>query len=99
MTIKKGDNVIVLTGKDKGQKGKVVKVFPRENKLIVEGLNVYKRHRRARRSSEKGQIIELPRPMHASNVALMDGGKPTRLGVKVVNGKRVRIAKKSGQEI
>ena len=70
MHIKKGDNVIVITGKDKGKKAKVLKAFPRENKVLVEGLNMYKRHQRPRKSNEKGQIVSTPRPIAVSNVKL-----------------------------
>jgi large subunit ribosomal protein L24 len=69
MKIKKGDNVIILAGKDKGKKGKVVKSLPKENKVIVEGLNLTKRHQKPRRSGEQGSIIDRAMPIHASNVA------------------------------
>jgi large subunit ribosomal protein L24 len=68
MKIKKGDNVIVLAGKDKGKKGKVLKAMPRENKVVVEGINVSKKHQRARRQNEKGTIIDIAMPIHVSNV-------------------------------
>ena len=101
MHVKKGDNVIVLAGKDKGKKGKVLKVIPKENKVLVEGVNVYKRHQRARRQNEKGQVIDVTRPLQISNVSPVDpkSGKATRVGKKEVSGKRVRIATKSGQEL
>lgn len=72
MKIKKGDNVIVLAGKDKGQKGKVAKVFPVLNRVIVEGVNKVKRHQKSRSRTEKGSIIEIEAPLNASNVALVD---------------------------
>jgi large subunit ribosomal protein L24 len=101
MHVKKGDNVIVLAGKDKGKKGKVLKVLPKENKVLVEGVNVYKRHQRARRQNEKGQVLDVTRPLQISNVSPVDpkSGKATRVGKKEVSGKRVRIATKSGQEL
>lgn len=101
MHVKKGDTVLIQTGKDKGKKGKVLKVFPRENKVLVEGINVYKKHQRPRRSNEKGQTIEVSRPLQISNVSPVDpkSGKATRVGKKVVAGKRVRVAVKSGQEL
>ena len=68
MKIKKGDSVIVITGKDKGKKGKIVHVFPKENKVIVEGLNMIKRHQRPRKSGEKGTIKSIEMPLHSSNV-------------------------------
>jgi large subunit ribosomal protein L24 len=69
MKIKKGDNVIILAGKDRGKKGKVVKSLPKENKVIVEGLNLTKRHQRGRRAGEQGSVIDRAMPIHASNVA------------------------------
>jgi len=68
MKLKKGDNVIIITGKDKGKKGKIVKVFPSDNKVIVEGLNMMKRSQRPRRTNEKGSIKNVEMPIHASNV-------------------------------
>ena len=68
MKIKKGDNVIILTGKDKGKKGKVVRALPKENKVVLEGLNVLKRHQRPRKSGEKGTIINMAMPLDVSNV-------------------------------
>ena len=101
MNIKKGDNVIIRTGKDKGKKGTILAVYPKTNQVLVEGLNMKKRHMRARSTSEKGQMIDMAHPIARAAVALMDpkSGKATRLGSKDVNGKKVRIAKKSGQEI
>ena len=100
MNIKKGDNVIVLKGKDSGKKGKVLKVFPKLDAVLVEGLNMKKRHQKPTRT-EKGKTIELSHPITRSNVALLDpkSGKPTRIGAKDVSGKKVRIARKSGQEV
>ena len=101
MNIKKGDNVIVRTGKDAGKTGKVVKIMVKENRVLVDGLNMKKRHIRAKRTGEKGQMVDMPHPIARSSVSLVDpkSGKATRLSSKVVNGKKVRIAKKSGQEI
>ncbi len=101
MNIKKGDTVIVTKGKDAGKKGQVLSVFPKENRVLVEGLNMKKRHMRAKTRGGKGQIVDMAHPMNRSNVALIDpkSGKPTRIGAKDVNGKKVRVAKKSGQEI
>ena len=97
MKIKKGDNVIVVTGKDKGKSGKVLDAFPDRQAVLVEGLNMRKRHQRGTRSNQKGQIIDVPHPIHVSNVMVVDGsGKPSRIGYKVENGKKVRILKKSG---
>lgn len=101
MNIKKGDNVIILKGRDAGKKAKVLKVFPKLDSVLVEGMNMKKRHMRPRGRDQKGQTIELAHPIARSNVSLIDPkkGVATRLGSKNVGGKKVRIAKKSGQEI
>ena len=101
MKLKKGDNVIVVAGKDKDKKGKIVRVFPGENKVIVEGLNMIKKHQRPRKSGEKGSIIDKAMPIHASNVMIVDPktGKRSRLGKKKVGDKWVRVARKSNQEV
>ena len=101
MKLKKGDNVIIVTGKDKGKKGKIAHVFPAENKVVVEGLNMMKKHQRPRKSGEKGQMINIAMPINASNVMIVDPktGKGSRLGKKKVGDKMVRIARKSNQEI
>ena len=99
MKIKKGDNVIVIAGKDKGKTGKVEKTFAGENKVIVDGVNVVTRHTKNRRMRSQGQIIEKSAPIHASNVALVEGKKPVRVGYKVEDGKKVRVSKKTGKAI
>lgn len=102
MKIKKNDTVMIMVGKDKGKAGKVMQVFPKENKVVIEGLNIHYRHLRPRRQNEKGQRIEYAAPLNASNVMLVDPktGKPTRVGYKKLeSGERVRIAKKSGEVI
>jgi large subunit ribosomal protein L24 len=101
MKLKKGDNVIIITGKDKGKKGKIVRVLPSENKVVVEGLNILKKHQRPRRSGEKGQVIKIAMPIHASNVQIVDpkSEKGSRIGAKKVGDTKVRIARKSNQEI
>ena len=101
MNIKKGDNVIIRVGKDKGKKGKILAVFPKRDLVLVEGLNMKKRHMRAKRNGEKGQMVDMAHPITRSSVSLLDpkSGKATRLGSKEINGKKVRIAKKSGQEV
>ncbi len=79
LLIKKGDTVVVLSGKDKGKTGKVTQAFPALNRVVVEGINVCKRHLRTRRSGDKGQVVEFFMPIHASKVALMDAaGKRLR---------------------
>ncbi len=96
MKIKKEDNVIVLSGKDKGKSGKVLQSMPREDKVVVEGVNIRKRHVRPRKQGEKGQIIEVEAPMHVSNVMLVCSkcGKPTRVGYKLHEEGKSRICKK-----
>ncbi len=100
MHIKKGDTVIVQSGKDKGTKAKVLKVLVASERVLVEGVNVYKKHVRKNRNTA-GQIIDVTRSLHMSKVQPVDPktGKGTRVGIKTVAGKRVRVAKKSGQEI
>ena len=99
MKIKKGDKVIVISGKDKGKTGKVAKAIPTESKVVIEGINVLKKHRKARKSGEKGQIVEVSMPMHVSNVAIVVDGKPTRIGSKMIGGKKVRVDSKTGKAI
>ncbi len=99
--IKKGDKVVILAGKDKGKTGSVLKVLPTENRLVVDGVNVVKRHQKATQLSEGG-IRTFPAPIAASNVGYMDprDGKPTRVGFKTLDdGRKVRIAKRSGEVI
>lgn len=92
---------MVITGKDRGSEGKVLRVFPRANEVLVEGVNMKKKHVRARKAGTKGQIVSFAAPIHASNVALKDpkSGKRTRIGYKKEGGKKVRVAKKSGSEL
>jgi large subunit ribosomal protein L24 len=105
--IKTGDQVIVVGGKDRGKKGKVLRVEPAKNRLYVEGLNIIKRHQRpqqvagAQRAEQVGGVIEKEGPIHVSNVMLTDpkDGKPTRIGVEIEDGKRYRVAKRSGTRI
>ena len=96
MKVRKGDNVMMLVGKDRGKSGKIIRSFPKEEKLVIEGLNLVKRHRRARRQGQKGEIISVPRKISSSSVMLICSHckKPSRMGVKHENGKMVRICKK-----
>ena len=98
MKIKKGDNVIVIAGKEKGKKGTVLKSLPSRSMVLIEGLNMRKRHKRGARANQKGQILDIAHPIHVSNVMIVDPktDKPTRVGYKVEGGKKVRVAKKSG---
>jgi large subunit ribosomal protein L24 len=106
MKIKKGDTVLIISGKDRGRKGKVLKVFPKENQVLIEGINLRKKHQRPKRTGEKGQIISLPAPIDISNTKLIcpKCGKAARVGYKIISNikdqkSKVRICKKCGQEI
>lgn len=101
MKIKKGDNVIVLSGNDKGKKGEVLQVMNKENKVIVKGVNLRKKHVKPKKQGEQGGIISTECPINASKVNIVDPktGKATRIGYEIKDGKKVRIAKKSKQEI
>ena len=99
--IKKGDRVIVTTGRDKGKKGSVLKVFPKDNRALVQGVNMVKRHQRQTQTQQAG-IVSKESPIQLSNIAHVDpkSGKATRIGLKVLSdGRRVRFAKKSGEVI
>jgi len=99
MKIKKGDNVIVITGKDKGKTAKVARAFPKDDLIIVEGVNMRKKHQRATKANSKGQVIEKAMPIHVSNVMILEGKKGVRVGKKVIGEKNVRISRKTGKEI
>lgn len=104
MKIKTGDTVLILSGKDRTKKGKIIEVFPKKNRVIVEGINIVKKHVRPKRSGEKGQRVEVSRPLNISNVKLVcpKCKKPTRIGHGLVSKgreKKVRICKKCKQEI
>lgn len=98
MRIKKGDNVMVMVGRDKGKTGKIVRVFPRENKIIIAGLNLKKSHQRPNKNRQKGQIVEKSLPFSASSVMILDpkSGRPTRVGRLLIDGQWRRVAKRSG---
>ncbi len=99
--IKKGDKVVVLTGRDKGRSGEVIEVRPSESRALVRGVNMVKRHQKQTPQREGG-IISKEAPIHLSNIAVADpkSGKPTRVGFKIMNdGRKVRVAKRSGVEI
>ena len=99
--IKKGDKVVVLTGRDSGKSGEVIEVRPTENRALVRGVNLVKRHTRQSQTSQGG-IITKEAPIHLSNIAVADpkDGKPTRVGFKTLaDGKKVRFAKRSGETI
>ena len=98
--IKKGDRVVVLTGKDKGRQGAVLRVLPKEDRVVVEGLNLVQRHTRPTQSDPQGGIKNKEAALHVSNVAIVDSkGKPTRVGFRVEGDKKVRVAKTTGEVI
>ena len=100
LKIKKGDQVVVLSGDDKGKTGEVVKAMPKDGKVVVQGINLVKRHTKPSQTTPGG-IITKEAPINVSNVALVDAksGKPTKVGYKEIDGKKVRVARKSGEVI
>ena len=98
LKIKKGDQVVILSGDDKGKTGEVVKAMPKENKVVVQGVNLVKRHTKPSQTTPGG-IVTKEAPIHVSNVALAKDGKPTKVGYKTVDGKKVRVARKTGAVI
>ena len=104
MKVKKGDTVVVIAGKDKGAKGKVIQAYPTRDRVLVEGVNRIKKHTRVsqnQRGAQSGGIVTQEAPIHVSNVMVVDSdGKPTRVGKKTTDdGKRVRVSRRSGKEI
>lgn len=100
--VTKGDIVRVMRGEDKGREGKIIRVYPKTGRVTIEGVNMVKRHRKARRAEEQSQILDLPAPIHHSNVMLLDpkGGRPTRVRRRIdADGTKERIAVKSGDAI
>jgi large subunit ribosomal protein L24 len=99
LKVKKGDNVVVISGRDKGKQGEVLRVFPSESRLVVQGVHIARRHTR-QRMGDPGGIVEKELTIHVSNVAHIDptSGKPTRVGFKILDdGRKVRIARRSGE--
>jgi large subunit ribosomal protein L24 len=100
--VRKGDTVRVMRGEDKGKEGKVLRVYPKTGRVVVEGVNIVKRHRKARRADEQSAIVDFPAPVHASNLMLLDpkSGAPTRTRVRIdEDGTKERISVKSGDAI
>ena len=100
--IKKNDQIVVIVGKDKGKKGKVLKIFPKNQRAIVENINMVKKARRRTQQDQQGGFVEIEAPIHISNIMLLDKktNKPTRFGVSILkDGSKVRISKKSGEVI
>ena len=98
MKIKTGDTVLVITGSDKGKKGKVLAANPKKNTIVVEGVNIQSRHEKARQDVP-AEIRKIEGPINVSNVMLLEGGKPVRVGYAIQDGKKLRVSKKSGQAI
>ncbi len=101
MKIRKGDKVVVISGKEKGKTGIVQATYPKVNKVVVEGVNTHKKHRKPTQQTPEGSVVDIYVPIDASNVAIVDPKtkKPSRVGYKVEKGKKVRIAKKSGSKL
>ncbi|CAM2868070.1 MULTISPECIES: 50S ribosomal protein L24 [Saccharomonospora] len=104
MKVKKGDTVLVIAGKDKGAKGKVIKAYPERQRVLVEGVNRIKKHTRitqTQRGAQSGGIVTQEAPIHVSNVMVVDSdGKPTRVGYRIgEDGKKVRISRRTGKDI
>jgi large subunit ribosomal protein L24 len=102
--VRRDDEVVVIGGKDRGKRGKVLRVDPKKERVYVEGLNMIKRHQRPTQTAagtQAGGVIEREGPIHVSNVMLIDpkDGKPTRIGTEIVDGRRLRIAKRSGSRL
>jgi large subunit ribosomal protein L24 len=98
--IRKGDQVVVLSGRDKGKTGEVIRSIPKDNKVVVSGVNVHARHRKASQENPQGGIDRKEAPLHVSNVAIVGAdGKPTRVRFEERDGKKVRVAAKSGELI
>jgi large subunit ribosomal protein L24 len=103
MKIRKGDTVQIIAGKDKGKTGSVLTAMPRTEQVVIEGMNVVKKHQKNRRSRSQGQIIEKSLPIHVSNVALLEGDRPVRVGYSIEGEgekrKKVRVARPSGKKL
>ena len=101
MKIKKNDIVLIISGKDRGKKEKVISVFPKTSKAVVENVNLVKKHLRPKKQGEKGQIVKIPKPISVSNIKLICSkcGQVTKVGYSITNNKKFRICKKCGQEV
>lgn len=101
MKLKKGDNVVVISGKDRGRQAKILRVFPKVGKILVEGVNLVRVREKARRAGQKGQTVERAMPLDASNVLIWCGHckRGRRIGYKIEGGKKVRVCKKCGREL
>lgn len=101
MKIKKGDQVLIMKGKDRGKKAKVLRGFPEKNQILVDGINIKKVHRRSKKEGEKGQVVEIPAPLDVAKVKIVcpKCGKPSRVGYRLQEKGKIRICKKCGEEL
>lgn len=101
MKVKKGDTVLVVSGKDRGRTAKILRSLPKEDKILVDGINIKLKHNRPKKQGEKGQVVKVPAPLNVSNVKFLcpKCGKPTRLGYEVKDGKKFRICKKCKAQV
>lgn len=101
MKIKKGDTIKIIKGKDRGKSGKVLKIFPKEGRVLVEGMNIFKKHVRPRRQGEKGEIVQVARPISIPNIALVcpHCSQAIRVGFHFQDGKKLRYCRKCGQNL
>ena len=101
MKVKKNDTVLIISGKYRGRKGKILKAFPKKDKVLIEGVNLRKKHQKPKKTGDKGQIIEVPAPIHVSNVKIIcpKCKKATRIGYRIEGGEKYRICKKCDKTI
>lgn len=101
MKIKKGDTVLIISGKDRGKKGRVLRAFPDKARILVEGINIVKKHQKPKKTGEKGQVVQKPAAVDVSNAKIVcpKCSKPTRIGYKAAEGKKTRICKKCKKQI
>lgn len=99
MRIKKGDTVVVISGKDKGKSGKILETYPKDNRVLVDGINMVSRHTKPKSAQEQGGIIKKSAPIDASNVMIFENGKATKVDYKFLDGKKVRVSHESGESL
>ncbi len=101
MKVKKNDTVLIISGKYRGRKGKILKAFPKKDKILIEGVNLRKKHQKPKKTGDKGEIIEIPAPIHISNVKIIcpKCKKATRIGYRIEGGEKYRICKKCDKTI
>ncbi|MCQ9209607.1 50S ribosomal protein L24 [Granulicatella seriolae] len=101
MHVKTGDKVRVISGKDKGKEGVILASFPKKDRVLVEGVNIVKKHQKPSQANQTGGIVEVEAPIHVSNVMFIDPstGEPTRVGYKVEEGKKIRVSKRTGETL